>query len=220
MSHRPFKDRIYGEFARIGQALASGRRLELLDLLAQGPRNVEALAVETGQPVPNISQHLQVLRRARLVESEREGTKVRYRLADPAVLDLWLTLSRLAEQRLPEVREAKESQGVGDDPVHVVRPELERLLRSKDVVVIDVRPDVEFQSGHIAGALSIPVEQLPGRLAELPRDKKIIAYCRGAYCLFADEAVSLLRSEGFDAERIDGGWAEWVSEKRPATVGT
>jgi rhodanese-related sulfurtransferase/DNA-binding transcriptional ArsR family regulator len=219
MSHRDFKDRIYGEFARIGQALASDRRLELLDLLAQGPRNVEALAAQTEQPVANVSQHLQILRRARLVESEREGTKVRYRLADPAVLDMWLALRSVAEQRLPEVRDVVESQDGDYGAGHTPRPELQEVLHSKDVFVIDVRPELEFESGHIAGAHSIPVDELAARLSELPRDKKIVAYCRGAYCLFADEAVALLRNEGFEAERVDGGWSEWLSEKRPATTG-
>lgn len=218
MSHRPFKDRIYAEFARIGQTLASDRRLELLDLLVQAPRNVEALAAETEQPVANVSQHLQVLRRAHLVETEREGTKVRYRLADNEVLDLWLALRKVAEKRLPELQEAT-TKYMGDRTPPLSRDDLATLLKRKDIYVIDVRPRLEFDSGHIPGAQAVPVEELADRLDDFPRDKRIIAYCRGAYCLFADEAVTLLRSKGFDAQRIEGGWAEWLAEKRPVKVG-
>ena len=215
MSHRPFKDRIYAEFARIGRTLASDRRLELLDLLVQGPRNVEALAVEPEQPMANVSQHLQVLRRARLVETNREGTKVRYRLADSAVLDLWLALRKVAEVRLPELAQIT-NEFAGPEPESLLpRVELQKLLKRGDVYVIDVRPTLEFESGHIPGAQPIPVEELPARLNELPRNKRIIAYCRGAYCLFADEAVQLLRQNGFDAQRIEGGWTEWLAEGRP-----
>lgn len=218
MSHRPFKDHIYAQFARIGQTLASDRRLELLDLLAQAPRNVEALAAETEQPVANVSQHLQVLRRAHLVETERDGTKVRYRLADNEVLDLWLALRRVAEKRLPELQEAA-SELETERQAALSRDELAKLLKRRDVYVIDVRPRVEFDSGHIPGALPVPVEELADRLTEFPRDKRIIAYCRSAYCLFADEAVSLLRAKGFEAQRIEGGWAEWRAERRPAKSG-
>jgi rhodanese-related sulfurtransferase/DNA-binding transcriptional ArsR family regulator len=214
MSHRPFKNRIYAEFARIGQTLASDRRLELLDLLVQAPRNVEALAIETEQPVANVSQHLQVLRRAHLVETERDGTRVRYRLADNEVLDLWLALRRVAEKRLPELQETA-AEFASERSPSLSRDDLAKLLRSKEVFVIDVRPKLEFETGHIPGALPVPVEELPDRLSELPRDKRIIAYCRGEYCLFADEAVALLLSKGFDAQRVEGGWSEWLAEGRP-----
>jgi rhodanese-related sulfurtransferase/DNA-binding transcriptional ArsR family regulator len=215
MGHRGFKDRIYPEFARVGHALASDRRLELLDLLAQGPRNVEALAAETEQPVANVSQHLQVLRRARLVEAEREGTRVRYRLADRAVLELWLSLRKVAEARLPELEQITSEYAGAEANPPLPRGELQKLLKRGDVHVIDVRPTLEYESGHLPGAQPIPVEELPTRLSELPRNKRIIAYCRGAYCLFADEAVALLRKNGFDAQRIEGGWAEWLAEGRP-----
>lgn len=215
MSHRPFKQRLYPLFARIGHALASDRRLELLDLLAQSPRHVEALASETDMSVASVSQHLQVLRNAHLVETEREGTKVRYRLAGEDVLRLWLSLRSVAERRLAEVAQlarefAVESPG-GDD---VSRDELQALIDQRKIMVIDVRPRIEFDHGHLPGAVSIPVDELPTRLSTLPKRRRIVAYCRGAYCLFADEAVALLRKEGFNAVRLDGGWPEWVAEGR------
>lgn len=215
MSHRAFKNRLYAEFARVGGALASEKRLELLDLLAQAPRHVEALAAETDMSVANVSRHLQVLRQARLIEAEREGTKVRYRLAGEDVLRLWLALRRVAETRLADVGRVVRDFGVLTDEEPVVsRDDLAARAARGELVLIDVRPTVEYAHGHLPGALSIPVEALASRLAELPRDKPIVAYCRGAYCLFADEAVALLRQHGFDAVRLDGGWPEWVAEGR------
>ena len=218
MGHRDFKERIYPQFARIGQALASEKRLELLDLLAQAPRHVEALAAETDMSVANASQHLQVLRNARLVESTREGTKVLYHLADQRVVHLWLALRSVAESRLAEVGQIKREFAVeGADETTLSRDELQRLAQSGKVFLIDVRPAVEYEQGHLPGAVSVPVEQLPERLGELPRDRPIVAYCRGAYCLFADEAVALLRGQGFDAVRLEGGWPEWRDEGRPVS---
>ena len=216
MSHRPFKDRLYAEFARVGGALASEKRLELLDLLAQAPRHVEALAAETEMSVANVSQHLQVLRRARLVETDRDGTKVLYRLADDRVLQLWISLRSVAEARLAEVEQITREFAVeGADEAPVARSGLEALVAGGDVVVIDVRPPLEYEHGHLPDAISLPLEELIVRLAELPRDRRIVAYCRGAYCLFADEAVALLRRHGFDAHRLEGGWPEWRAEGRP-----
>ncbi|HEX9660052.1 MAG TPA: metalloregulator ArsR/SmtB family transcription factor [Rhodothermales bacterium] len=215
MSHRAFKNKLYAEFARVGTALGSDKRLELLDLLSQGPRYVDALAAEMEMSVANISQHLQVLRNAKLVASEREGNRVLYRLTDESVLSLWLHLRTVAEEHIPEIgllRDQYTLEGLGGE----VQPsDLESLLSSGEVVLIDVRPSLEFESGHIAGALSVPVDELSGRLDSLPRDKRIVAYCRGKYCLFADEAVALLRSRGFDAIRLDGGWPEWTAAQRP-----
>ena len=216
MSHRPFKQRLYSQFARVGNALASDRRLELLDLLAQGPRHVEALAAETEMPVANVSQHLQVLRNAHLVEPERRGTRVVYRLADAGVLRLWLALRSVAETQLAEVPRIVEEFVVdGADGATLPRDQLQLLSEAGEVFLIDVRPPLEYDSGHLPGATSIPVEELSQRLQELPRDRPIVAYCRGAYCLFADEAVTLLRQHGFDAYRLDGGWPEWWAEGRP-----
>jgi rhodanese-related sulfurtransferase len=214
VAHREFKDRLYPEFARVAQALASDRRLELVDLLGQAPRRVEALATETGMTLANVSQHLQVLKNARLVESERRGTAVVYRLATPAVTSLWLALRGVAAERLPEIGRLREDFSSSCDDADVPRKEIQRLLKSGDVVLVDVRPAMEFEHGHVTGAISVPIEELDERIKELPRDKRIVAYCRGEYCLLADEAVRLLRERGFDAVRLEGGWPEWVSERR------
>ena len=208
MSHRPFKNKLYAEFARVGTALASDKRLEILDLLAQAPRYVDALAAEMEMSVANISQHLQLLRTAKLVTSEKEGTRVRYRLTDEAVTDLWLALRRFAEEHLPEVRQLRAENTLEGAGPEVPRHELMEQLQAGAAVLIDVRPALEFQSGHIPGALSLPAEELEGRIAELPREKRIVAYCRGPYCLFADEAVALLKGYGFDAVRLEGGWLD------------
>ncbi len=219
MSHRSFKDRIYAQFARIGQALASDRRLEILDLLAQGPRNVEALAEEAEMSVANVSQHLQILRAARLVEAHREGTKVVYRLAGDDVLRLWLTLRSAAGSRLAEVGEiTRESLRDRDGEKLVPRDELERLLEERKAYLIDVRPIREYEAGHLPGAVPMPIEELAHRLEEIPRDRPVVAYCRGEYCLFADDAVALLRQRGFDAFRLEGGWPEWRVEGRPTAA--
>ncbi len=214
MAHREFKDRLYPEFARVAQALGSERRLELVDLLAQAPRRVEALAEETGMTVANVSQHLQVLKNARLVESERRGTSVTYRLASQGVVSLWLALRSVAEDRLPEIAKLRREFSADWEGVELPREDVQRLVQGGKAVLVDVRPAMEFEHGHVAGALSIPIEELEKRLKELPRNKRIVAYCRGAYCLFADEAVALLRKRGFDAVRLDGGWPEWVAEGR------
>jgi rhodanese-related sulfurtransferase len=216
MGDRPFKEHLYEQFARVGAALGSRQRLELLDLLAQGPRHVEALAAEVESPVANVSQHLQALRAARLVETERRGTKVIYRLADDGVLGLWLALRSVAERRLTEVSHVVDEYAtdrVSSAPVS--RDQLEAELRRGEPVIVDVRPEIEYESGHLPGAVSIPVEHLAKRLRTLPRDRRIVVYCRGAYCQFADRAVSVLRRKGFDAVRLEGGWPEWRAEGRP-----
>jgi rhodanese-related sulfurtransferase len=210
VAHRQFKERLYPEFARIAQALANDRRLELIDLLAQGPRHVEALAQEAGISLANASQHLLALKQARLVSTEKQGTKVVYRLAGPSILKLWLAMRTVAEERLPEIdRLAAEfvphgAEGAAE-PVAVALPR----ARAGEVFLIDVRPRVEFEHGHLPGAVNFPPLDLPDRLAELPRDIPVVAYCRGRYCLFADDAVALLRRAGFDAHRLDIGWSEW-----------
>jgi rhodanese-related sulfurtransferase len=218
VAHRDFKDRLYPQFARIGQALASDKRLEVLDLLAQAPRHVEALAKETEMSVANVSQHLQVLRAARLVETVREGNRVRYRLADDSVLRLWLSLRGVAEGRLAEIKEAGRMASPERNGL-LARNQLEDMIRKGNVLVLDVRPALEYDHGHLPGAVSIPIDELPSRLDELPRDRRITTYCRGAYCLFADEAAELLRSQGFDVVRLEGGWPEWLSEGRPVELG-
>lgn len=210
MGHREFKKRIYPEFARIAQAMASDKRLELLDLLAQAPRHVEALAEETDMSVANVSQHLQVLRAAHLVEADRAGNKVIYCLSGPDVLRLWLSLRGVAERRLPEIRQVRDAFAVEGAGEPISRQQLVDEVAADRAVVLDVRPTVEYEEGHIPGAISIPPEELQARLEELPRDRTIVAYCRGSYCLFADEAVVLLRERGYEAYRLEGGWPEWA----------
>ncbi len=212
---RTFKQRVHAELARIGQALASERRLDLIDLLAQSPRNVETLASMTGMSVASASQHLQALRSARLVESERDGTKIIYRLADDSVLRLWIALTRAAQQRLPEVeRIDRELAAEGTRTERVERDEIRALLKHGDALLIDVRPAAEYAHGHLPEAISIPYEELAQKLDALPRDKRIVTYCRGTYCMSADEAITLLKTRGYDAVRLEGGWPEWRSEGR------
>jgi len=219
MSHRPFKDHIYSQFARIGRGLASEKRLELLDLLAQTPRHVEALAAETDMSVASVSQHLQALRNARLVETQRAGTRTIYRLASPQVLRLWLTLRSVAEERLAEVPRISEEFAVKQPEGDLSRDELDRLLKEGAVFLLDVRPRLEFAHGHLPGATNIPVEELTERLQEVPRDRQVVTYCRGAYCLFADEAAAFLRERGFSVRRLEGGWPEWWADGRPVAAG-
>jgi rhodanese-related sulfurtransferase/DNA-binding MarR family transcriptional regulator len=211
MGDRAAKTALFDEFARAAKALASGRRIELLDVLANGERTVEALAGEVGLTVANTSQHLQILRQAGLVNSRREGTSVHYRLASPEVFELWRTLRTLAASRLAEVeRLAAAYLGDRDELEPVTREELARRLQDgHNLVVLDVRPAAEYAAGHLPGAVSIPVGELHRRLAELPGDRDIVAYCRGPYCAFAHEAVGLLREEGFAARRLEDGLPEW-----------
>jgi rhodanese-related sulfurtransferase len=211
MGDRAAKTALFDEFAQAAKALASGRRIELLDVLANGERSVEALAGEVGLSVANTSQHLKVLRQAGLVATRREGTSIHYRLAGPEVFELWRALRALAASRLAEVeRLAAAYVGARDELEPVSREELARRLRDgDDLVVLDVRPATEHAAGHLPGAVSIPVDELRRRLAELPRDREVVAYCRGPYCAFAHEAVALLREAGFSARRLEDGLPEW-----------
>jgi len=207
---RRFKDSIYEQFARLGKAISAPKRLELLDLLCQGPRTVEALAEQAGISVANASQHLQVLRAARLVETEKKGLYVEYRLAGDEVCTFFFALRGLAESRLAEVeqvaREYFEQRGAMEA---VESEELLRRVRNGEVTVLDVRPPEEYRAGHIPGALSIPVGELKARLRELPKDREVVAYCRGPYCVMAVEAVKLLRKRGFTAHRLEQGVIDW-----------
>jgi rhodanese-related sulfurtransferase/DNA-binding transcriptional ArsR family regulator len=217
MPHKPrpasLKSAIYDQIARIGQATASPSRLELLDLLSQGPRTVEALAQQMGQSVATTSHHLQVLRRARLVDAEKAGLYVTYRLADPRVGDFFLELRRLAESRLAEVqqvtRQYLEQRGALEP---VDNEELVRRVRAGDVTVIDVRPREEYVAGHIPGAISVPLADLPKRLRDLRKRPDIVAYCRGPYCVMSLDAVDLLRRKGFRAQRLEHGVVEWRAQ--------
>lgn|SRR5579883_3198536 len=207
MGARAFKQRLYAEFALLGKALANPHRLELLDLLAQGARSVEELAHETGLSLANASAHLQVLRRARLVEADKQGVRVLYRLAAPEVFELWRALRDVGRERIAEIDRLVETYLTDRRQLEAIdRAELLRRLQAGSVEVIDVRPAIEYRQGHIAGARSIPIEELERRLAELPREREIVAYCRGPYCVFADEAVRVLRRHGFRAKRLRDGF--------------
>ncbi len=210
MAHRAFKDAIYEQLARLGKAMAAPKRLELLDLLCQGPRTVEALADQAAISVANASQHLQVLRAARLVEAEKKGLYVEYRVADNEVCGFFVALRGLATTHLAEVervsRDYFEARGSLEP---VASEELLRRVRNGEVTVLDVRPTEEFQAAHLPGALSIPVAELKSRLAELPKGRDVVAYCRGPFCVMAVEAVELLQKKGFKAQRMDLGVADW-----------
>jgi rhodanese-related sulfurtransferase/DNA-binding transcriptional ArsR family regulator len=218
---RHFKDRLYAEFARIGKAMASPHRLEVLEVLAQGERTVESLATETGLSVANASRHLQQLRQAQLVQARRDGLFVHYRLAGPEVVRLVLALRRVGEQHLAEIdRVVRDFLGERDDFEPVSPSELAQLMKRGEVVLLDVRPVQEFAAGHIAGARSVPVADIEGRLGELPSDTEYVAYCRGPYCVFADEAVALLRANGRKARRLSEGYPEWQLAGRPVQAPT
>ena len=207
------KDALFDAIALLGKALASPRRLELLDLLAQGPRSVEELARACAQSNANTSQHLQALHAAGIVSRRREGNRVRYDLAGDDVLRLWLELRDISTARLAEVERAA-GEYLGDAVEAIARDDLEARLRSGDVVLVDVRPREEFDAGHIAGARSLPLDALAERLDELPPDQEIVAYCRGPYCAFANEAVRRLQAAGRTARRLDDGWPEWKLAQR------
>lgn len=208
-AHRRFKDSVYEQLARIGKATSAPKRLELLDLLCQGPRTVEVLAREAGVTIANASQHLQVLRAARLVEAEKRGLYVEYRLANEEVCDFYLSLRGLAESRLTEVEQVTKaylSERGAMEPV--ASDELLRRVKKGEVTVLDVRPPEEYRAGHLPGALSVPMSELKARLKDLPRDREVVAYCRGPYCVMAIEAVDVLRKKGFTAHRLEKGVAD------------
>jgi len=220
MGNRAFKDRLYTQFARLGSALASPRRLELLDLLAQGERSVEELAQEAEQSIGNTSQHLQVLREAQLVVPDKRGLRVFYRLASPEALVLWQTLRSVGETQLAEIdRLVDQFLGYRSELDAIDKDELLRRMEDGTVVVVDARPLIEYRQGHVTGAISIPVAELTDRLKELPKDREIVAYCRGPYCVYADEAVQLLRGQGRAAARLEDGYPEWATAGLPVTVG-
>jgi rhodanese-related sulfurtransferase/predicted transcriptional regulator len=202
------KAALFEAIAVMGKAFASARRLELLDLLAQGPRTVDQLAKASGQSLANASQHLQALHAAGLVDRERDGTRVRYELASEDVLSLWLALRDTSAAQLAEVERSARDY-LGEEVEGIDREELRKRLRRRDVVLVDVRPADEFEAGHIDGALSIPLAELEQRLEELPADREVIAYCRGPFCVMANEAVHRVRASGRDARRLEEGWPEW-----------
>lgn len=205
---RQAKEAVFEAVATMGKALASPRRLELIDLLAQRPRTVDELARATEQSSANTSQHLQALHGAGVVERQREGLRVRYSLAGDDIVELWSSLQRVSANRIAEVERAAREY-LGDSVEGIARGELEARLQTGDLVIVDVRPEEEYDSGHIEGALSIPIDQLAQRLGELPEGSEIIAYCRGPFCAYANQAVRELHHAGRSARRLDVGWPEW-----------
>ena len=201
---------LFDAFASVAQALGSGRRAEIVDVLAQAERPVDEIANEISQSVANTSQHLHVLARAGLVRSRREGTHVFYRLASERVGDLWAAVRDVAVRHVAEVNQlADEYLGERDGVEHVSATELHERLARGEVVVLDVRPQPEYQAGHIPGAQSVPLDALASLAPKLPRRRQIVAYCRGPYCVYADDAVRLLQARGLKARRLDVGFPEW-----------
>jgi rhodanese-related sulfurtransferase/DNA-binding MarR family transcriptional regulator len=213
------KAALFDALASVAQALGSGRRAEIVDVLAQGERSVDELAGEISQSVANTSQHLQVLARAGLVRSRRDGTRIIYRLASDRVAELWAAVRDVAVRHVAEVSVlADEYLGERDGVEQLSAEELARRLERGDVVVLDVRPETEFRAGHIAGARSVPVDDLDARVGELPKRREVVAYCRGPYCVYADDAVRLLRSRGRKARRLDVGFPEWQRAGLPVEI--
>ena len=217
---RAFKNQLYEQFARIGKALSNAHRLELLEVLAQGEHSVEAVARETDMSIANASQHLQVLRAAQLVNVRREGVYIYYRLADEQVFTLWQTMRQVGEARIAEI------DRIVDTYLHdrnLLQPigatELLQRLVEGNIILLDVRPVEEYTAGHLPDAISMPVTELEARLSELPQDREIVAYCRGPYCVFADEAVVLLRSNGYRAQRLEQGLPDWRTLGLPVESG-
>jgi rhodanese-related sulfurtransferase/DNA-binding transcriptional ArsR family regulator len=215
---RDRKTALYEQFARVGKALASGKRLELLDLLAQGERDVASLATASDLGVTTASAHLQTLRQANLVTTRRDGTRILYRLAGRDVAGLYARLRDVAQSHLPDVEAARVAYLGADGGQPVTRDQLQHLAKTATVTVLDVRPREEYAAGHIPGAVSIPLDELADRLAELPDEGQIVAYCRGAYCVLAHDAVRLLTAHGLTANRLADGMLEWRLADLPVSA--
>jgi rhodanese-related sulfurtransferase len=216
---RQYKDATYGQFARIGKAVSHPKRLEILDVLCQSPRTVEALAREAGLGIASASQHLKVLREARLLDAEKKGLFVTYRLADDAVCAFFRTMRSLAESHLAEVEQITRRFLDGREGMEPVKAqELLKRVREGRVTVLDVRPAEEYEAGHIAGALSIPLRDLKARIKEIPRGQEIVAYCRGPYCVLAVQAVEVLRKAGVKVVRLREGYPDWRAAGMPVEV--
>lgn len=216
---RKAKDNLYDAFASVAKALGSGRRAEIIDLLAQGERSVEEVATAIDQSVANTSHHLRSLADAGLLETRRDGQRIIYRLTSDRVADLWAALRDVAATHVADIDVLTDAYlGARDQIDEVTADELADRLDRGRAVVIDVRPTLEYASGHIPGARSIPIDQLDDAMAALPRSREIIAYCRGPYCLYADDAVRLLRTNGFKARRLDTGYPEWARAEHPTAT--
>lgn len=216
MDGREFKDEVFGHFARMGAAFGHAKRVEIVDVLAQGERNVESLAEQISATVANTSRHLQILAAAGLVARRVEGTSRIYRLADPGVEAAYRTLVGLAESHIAQVATLAEAFFAHADGTRPITfEEFDRMEREGNVVLVDVRPASEFANGHVEGAVNIPVAELATRMSELPDDANIVAYCRGPYCVMASTAVTRLREAGHDASRLQGGYPQWRDAGRP-----
>jgi rhodanese-related sulfurtransferase/biotin operon repressor len=219
MGDRATKDALFAEFAAVGKALGSPKRLELLDLLAQGPRSVEDLATATEVGISSCSAHLQALRQAGLVDTRREGTRIFYSLAGDDVAALWDHLRRVAQRHRAQTDLARRAYLGPEDTTAIDTEELLRRLDGGDAVILDVRPDPEYAAGHLPGAVHIPLEELTQRLSELPPGREIVAYCRGRYCVLAHDAVRLLSTHGVSARRAADGILEWKLAGLPIDTG-
>ena len=216
---RQFRDAIYEQFSRIGKAVSSPKRLELLDLICQGEKTVESLAAETGLTLANTSQHLQVLRAARLIEAERDGLYVKYHVADQMVCEFYRSIRVIGENRLAEVEMVKRQFLEGKEGMEPVdRESLIQRIKEGSVIVLDVRPSDEYNAGHIPGSVSVPLNELKGILSGLPRGQEIVAYCRGPYCVLSVHAVEMLREQGFSAVRLEEGVQDWRALGFPVSV--
>ena len=219
MASRAAKSALFQAFASVAQAIGNGRRAEIVDVLAQGERSVDELAGEIEQSIANTSHHLQQLAKAGLVRSRREGTRIYYRLASDRVVDLWAAVRDVAEHHLADMHVlARDYLGERDEIEQLSPAELERRLARGQVVVLDVRPEREYEAGHIPGAVSAPLAKLESVAASLPKRKEIVAYCRGPYCIYADDAVRLLHSRGLKARRLDVGFPEWQRAGLPVEI--
>jgi rhodanese-related sulfurtransferase len=211
MGDRLAKDALYDGLATVAKALGSGRRAEIVDVLAQGERSVDDIAGEIGQTVANTSQHLQHLLRAGLVRTRRDGTRIHYSLASPRVGELWAAVRDVAGSQLAELDElATAYLGDRSTLATVTHKELAKRMREGDVIVLDVRPTPEYHAGHISGAISVPVKEITRRLRAIPKDRQVVAYCRGPYCVYADDAVRTLKRRGYEAARLEDGYPEWA----------
>jgi rhodanese-related sulfurtransferase len=219
MRKREFKDRVYGELARITKSMANPHRLEIIELLAQGEFSVEQIADQTNLPIANASQHLQVLKVAQLVDISRKGNFIYYRLANSNVFKTWRALRELGVERIATIEKlVKDFRKSKFDFESVTIDELVKKIESGKVTILDVRPESEFNKGHIANAVSIPIDQLAQRLKELPKRTEIVAYCRGPFCVFADEAVANLIKAGYKASRLEEGFPDWQIQELPVEV--
>lgn len=220
MGDRAAKDQLFDAFAEVAKALASGRRAELIDVLSQGERSVDELAGEIGQSLANTSHHLRALAQSGLVRTRRDGTRIYYALASDRVGELWAALRDVAAEHVAGIdRLATAYLGDHDGAEPMTRDELARRLRRRDVLVIDVRPEAEYHAGHIPGARSLPPAEVSKRLRELPKNVDIVAYCRGPFCVYANDAVRLLRRRGARARRLEDGFPEWKRAGLAVAVG-